>query len=145
MEFEAKIESAPRGGAVVEVPFDVKAEWGKARMPVVAHFDGHEYRGSVARMGGRYIIGVRKDIRTSIRKEIGDTIWVTLVPDTEPREVVLPRDLLEALDSNAEARGAFGKLSYTHRKEYVQWIEGAKKQETRERRIRKTIARLLGN
>ena len=38
----------------------------------------------------------------------------------------------------------FDKFSYTHKKEYVQWIEGAKKQETRENRIKKAIEQIGG-
>ena len=43
------------------------------------------------------------------------------------------------LDSEPEVKKFFEQLSYTHKKEYVQWIEGAKKQETRERRMLKSI------
>ena len=57
--------------------------------------------------------------------------------DTEPREVDVPADLEAALD--AEAKAAFERMSYTHRKEYAEWIEEAKRPETRERRVAKAV------
>ncbi|MDL2287401.1 DUF1905 domain-containing protein [Eubacteriales bacterium OttesenSCG-928-G02] len=79
-EFEAIIIKEPdHGGAYVEIPFDVKAEFGKARVPVHATFDGEPYDGSLVKMGTEcHIIGVRKDIRLKIGKQPGDTIYVTV-------------------------------------------------------------------
>ena len=78
--FEAVLQKVPDiDGAYVEVPFDVKAEFGKGRVPVHATFDGEAYEGSVVRMGTPgHIIGVRKDIRAKIGKQPGDTVQVTL-------------------------------------------------------------------
>lgn len=83
-EFEAEIKKVPDiDGAYVEIPFDVKAEFGKGRVPVHATFDGHPYDGSLVRMGTPcHIIGIRKDIRAQIGKQAGDTIKVTLVERT---------------------------------------------------------------
>ena len=79
-EFEAKIIKVPDiDGAYIEIPFDVKVEFGKGRVPVVATFDGVEYLGSLVRMGTiNHIIGIRKDIRAQINKQAGDTIKVTI-------------------------------------------------------------------
>lgn len=79
-EFEAEIKKVPdMDGAYIEIPFDVKAEFGKGRVPVAATFDGEPYEGSVVRMGTPcHIIGVRKDIRAKIRKQPGDVIRVTI-------------------------------------------------------------------
>lgn len=66
-------------GAYVEIPFDVKKEFGKCRVPVHATFDGEPYDGQLVRMGTPcHIIGVRKDIRAKIGKQPGDFIHVTL-------------------------------------------------------------------
>ncbi|MFV0344197.1 MAG: DUF1905 domain-containing protein [Anaerocolumna sp.] len=80
-EFEAEIKKVPDiDGAYVEIPFDVKAEFGKGRVPVTATFDGIVYEGSLVRMKTPcHIIGIRKDIRTQINKQPGDIIKVTLV------------------------------------------------------------------
>lgn len=79
-KFEAEIKKVPDiDGAYIEIPFDVKAEFGKGRVPVHATFDGEQYDGSVVRMGTPcHIIGIRKDIRTKIGKQPGDIIKVTI-------------------------------------------------------------------
>lgn len=79
-EFEAEIKKVPDiDGAYIEIPLDVKAEFGKGRVPVHATFDGEQYDGSVVRMGTPcHIIGIRKDIRAKIGKQPGDTVKVTI-------------------------------------------------------------------
>ncbi len=79
-EFDAVLIKVPDiDGAYIEIPFDVKAEFGKGRVPVHATFDGEPYEGSLVRMGTPcHILGVRKDIRAKIGKQPGDTVHVTL-------------------------------------------------------------------
>ena len=78
--FDAKIIKVPDiDGAYIEVPLDIKAEFGKGRVKVHATFDGEPYDGSVVKMGTPcHIIGIRKDIRAKIGKQPGDMIKVTL-------------------------------------------------------------------
>lgn len=79
-QFEAEIKKVPDlDGAYIEIPFDVKAMFGKGRVAVIATFDNVEYRGSIVRMGTPcHIIGIRKDIRAKIGKQAGDIIKVTI-------------------------------------------------------------------
>lgn len=79
-EFDAVIKKVPDiDGAYVEIPFDVKKEFGKGRVKVHAVFDTAEYDGSIVRMGTPcHILGLRKDIRTAIGKQPGDTVHVTI-------------------------------------------------------------------
>jgi hypothetical protein len=85
--FDAVIRKVPgQDGAYVEVPFDLKKEFGKGRMKVYATFDGVPYEGSIVNMGLThadgticYILGIRKDIRMQIGKQAGDTVSVTFV------------------------------------------------------------------
>ncbi len=79
-EFDAEIKKVPDiDGAYVDIPFDVKAEFGKSRVPVYANFDGEPYEGSLVRMKTPgHIIGIRKDIRAKIGKQPGDIIKVTI-------------------------------------------------------------------
>lgn len=79
-EFDAVIQKVPDiDGAYVEIPFDVKEEFGKGRVPVIAYFDGEKYKGSIVRMGTPcHILGVRKEIRKKIGKQPGDTVHVSL-------------------------------------------------------------------
>lgn len=79
-EFEAVIKKVPNmDGAYVEIPFDVRSEFGKGRVLVHATFDGEPYDGQVVRMGTPcHIIGLRKDIRKIISKQPGDSVHVTM-------------------------------------------------------------------
>ena len=85
-EYDAKIQKVPdQDGAYVPFPYDIRAEFGKGRIKVHATFDGEPYEGSIVNMGVKnpdgtvcYIIGIRKDIRTKINKQPGDTIKVTI-------------------------------------------------------------------
>lgn len=85
--FEAEIKKVPDiDGAYIEIPFDVKEEFGKGRVAVHATFDGEPYDGSIVKMGTPcHIIGIRKDIRQKIKKQPGDSIKVTL-KEREPKE-----------------------------------------------------------
>lgn len=79
-EFDAVILKNPgMDAAYVEIPFDVKAAYGKGRVPVHATFDGFPYDGQLVRMGTPcHLIGIRKEIRQKIGKQPGDTVHVTL-------------------------------------------------------------------
>jgi len=79
-EFDAVIKKVPEiNGAYVEIPFDVKEEFGKGRVKVVATFDGEAYEGSMVKMKTPcHIIGIRKDLREKIGKQPGDMIHVTI-------------------------------------------------------------------
>jgi len=140
--FEAVVREGRGGGAYVEVPFDVKATFGSGRPRVVATFEGHTYRGSVASMGGAWLLGITREMRSAIGKDVGDTVLVTLAPDESPRVVEVPEDLAGALEGEPEARAFFEGLAYTYRKEYARWIAGAKREETRRRRIEQAIEKL---
>lgn len=83
-EFDVEIKKVPDlDDAYVEIPFDVKEEFGKGRVPVSATFDGEPYDGNLVRMKTPcHILGIRKDIRAKIGKQPGDTVHVTLVEKT---------------------------------------------------------------
>jgi uncharacterized protein YdeI (YjbR/CyaY-like superfamily) len=80
---------------------------------------------------------VNRELRENAGAAAGETVEVELELDTNPRTVRLPKDLASALDD--EARAAFDRMSYTHRKEYVDWIKEAKREETRRRRIAQAV------
>lgn len=86
-QFESKIYASEvgKGGAYVIFPYDVRNEFGKGRVKVSATFDGVPYEGSIVNMGVKnpdgsicYILGIRKDIRKKLNKEIGDAVEVTV-------------------------------------------------------------------
>lgn len=79
-EFDAIIKKVDGiDGAYIDFPYDVREEFGKGRVKVTATFDGVEYNGSLVKMKTvNHIIGIRKDIRSIINKQSGDTIYVTI-------------------------------------------------------------------
>jgi len=142
-EFEAEILKHPKMDAgYIEFPYDVEKEFAtRGQVRVKAWFDGQPYRGSLAKMGTKmHCLGVTKAVRQTIGKNPGDTVHVVIQKDEEERTLEIPPELQEWLegDGHEKEKDHFDELSYTHRKEYVQWITEAKKPETRERRLQKT-------
>ena len=137
--FVAKL-GAQGNGALFEIPFDVKATFGKARAPVLCTLNGKtSWRTTVAVYGGKSLIGVRKELRDAAGLKAGDSVKVTLEADLAPRVVTAPADLKKAL---GKKKAAWDKLSFTHQNEWVKALEEAKKPETRARRLAQLLAAL---
>jgi hypothetical protein len=132
------------GNLFFEVPFDVRAFFGKARPPVKVSLARHRYRSTIAVYGGRSFVPVRRDHREAAGVKVGDTVAVVLELDTEPRIVAVPPALRAALAKDRVAKAAWQKLSYSHQREHAQAIVDAKKPETRQRRVARTLAMLKG-
>ena len=127
----------------IEIPPAIIENLNTGKRPkVTVTIKGHVYRSTVAVMGGKYKVGVASEQREKAGIKAGDKIEVTLELDAAPREVEVPVDLAAAL-KKAKAREAFDTLSYTHCKEHVRDIEGAKAPETRLRRIDKAVTMAL--
>lgn len=144
-KFTAVLGGAGGERPTVEIPFDVKAEYGSARAKVVATVNGVRLRTTVAVYGGKSYVGFREDIRKAAGITIGDTIKVRLEPDVEERTVDVPDDLDRALAGDAKAKAVFETLAFTHRREYATWIDSARKPETRERRLKEALVMLRKN
>jgi hypothetical protein len=143
MRFRATVELGGKTATGIEVPEDVVTALGPGqRPPVAVIIGGHTYRTTVARMGGRFLIPLSAGNRTAAGVVAGDQVDVDIEPDTAPREVDVPADLAEALARDDAARATFEGLSFTHRKEWVRWVEEAKKAETRSTRLAKTVESL---
>lgn len=146
IKFIAIIEKHPDLDAgYIKFPYDVQEMFGvKGQVKVKALFDGTvEYRGSLAKMGfGCHTLGITKEIRNKIKKSFGDTVNVEIEKDTEERIVAIPQDAALLLDNNSKAKEYYESLSYTDRKEYIVWIESAKKAETRNNRLKLFIEKL---
>jgi Bacteriocin-protection, YdeI or OmpD-Associated/Domain of unknown function (DUF1905) len=129
----------------IEVPADVVAALDAGRRPpVVVNVNGYEYRSTIAPMGGKYLLPFSAERRKESGIQGGDAIDVELTVDTAQRTVEVPDDLRSALSASPAAAAAWEKLSYTHKKEHVRSVLGAKKAETRTRRIAAVVAKLLG-
>ena len=141
--FETVLEKHENMDATgITIPFDVEKVFGAKRVPVKVQINGAEHQSTIIRMGGKYMVGVPKVFREAADVKAGETITVTLVKDSEKRTVEVPQDLAEAL-SKADLTEVFAKMSYTHQKEYVNAVNDAKREETRIRRIEKTIEQLI--
>jgi hypothetical protein len=138
MRFRATVELGGKTATGIEVPDDVIAAFGTSKRPAVTvTINDHSYRTTAVRMGGRFLVPLSAENRTGAGVSAGDEIDVDITLDDAPREVSLPDDLAAALD--AEARANYDALPYTHRKEWVRWVEEAKKPETRATRVAKTV------
>jgi hypothetical protein len=143
LEFTGTIQrnsGVANSSAWIELPHDLKESYGVGNLvPFTAVFDGWvSYRGGLAKMGGEHaMILLRKDVRAELGKSPVDSVDVVVELDEKPRELEVPVDLRQALAS-ADALERFEGLAYTHRKEYVRWVEEAKRPETRTRRIAST-------
>ena len=138
-----KLEKHPTMDATgLKIPFDVEAVFGSKRVPIKATINGAEYRGTIVRMGGGYMLGIPKVFREAAGIKAGDNIVVTLEHDTNERNVTVPADLDRQLERDGALRAAWEKLSFTNRKENVRALEEAKRPETRARRLEKTLAML---
>ena len=145
-KFDAVIKAAEigSGGAYVEFPFDVEKEFGvKGRVPVVCYFNDIEYKGSLVKMGTTcHIVGVLKDVRKKMGKDIGDKIKVRLVKDESERTVELHPLLKASFNKDKVLKTKYEKLSYTRKKEIMVLLTGAKKEETLRSRFEKILSEL---
>jgi hypothetical protein len=145
-EFNVVLSEFGDGGYGFVVPFNVPAVFGtRAEVKVCGTIDGVPYRGSIVPHGARHSMNVNRKMRSAIHKTSGDTIHVIMQIDTEPCVVEVPEDLLWALDADAKAKAVFDKFGYSHRREYVNWIESARKAETRARRVQEALRRMTSD
>ncbi|HEX8250706.1 MAG TPA: YdeI/OmpD-associated family protein [Pyrinomonadaceae bacterium] len=126
----------------ITVPLDAEKVFGAKRVPIKLSINGADYRTTIFRMGGKYVIAVPKRFREAARVKSGEMITVEIERDNEVRVIIPPEDFAGALAENSRAKRVWEKLSYTRRREYVMAIEDAKKPETRARRIAKAIEQI---
>ena len=129
-------------GVFFEVPLDVPAVFGRARAPVRGTINGHPFRSTVAVYGGRSYLPVRKALREAAGVAAGDAVVIELEADEQPRTVDPPPALAAALAADPEARAAFEGLSFTHQREYTEWVAEARREATRRRRVDQAVEML---
>jgi hypothetical protein len=144
MEFHSTVELGGKTATGIEVSADVvETLGGGKRPPVTVTVGGHTYRTTVAPMGGRFMIPLSAENRAASGLSAGDEVDVEITLDTAPREMKAPDDLAEALRGSPEAEAFFQSLSFSHKRSYVDWIVGAKQDETRRRRVGQAVEMLL--
>jgi len=143
MQFRTTILQAGKTATGIEVPEAIVTALGSGkRAKVLVTINGFTYRNSVAPMGGVYMVGVSDDVRRAAGVAGGDVVDVDIELDTTPREVDVPADLAAALDAEPDARRTFDGLSYSNKSWHTSQIAGAKTDETRQRRLAKSIEAL---
>jgi hypothetical protein len=146
MRFRTTLQLEGKTATGFQVPPDVVAALagGKKRSAVTVTINGYTYRSTIAAYGEIFMLPFAGEHRVATGLGAGDEMEVDLALDTAPREVEVPADLAAALDGAPAARAAFEALSYSNRRRYTLAIDAAKAPETRQRRIDKTVAELLG-
>ena len=140
--FTVELERVQKTATMFRVPFDLEEAFGRARPPVKVTIRGHTWRTTPGVYGGVGHIVVSRAVKAATGVDAGDRVRVTMELDTEPRTVEVPRDLRAALDREPESARAFDRMSFTHRRECVEWVEEAKRPETRARRVAGTVERV---
>ena len=140
--FTAELERVERTATMFRVPFDLGDAFGRARPPVKVTIRGHTWRTTPGVYGGVGHIVVNRAVKAATGVDAGDRVRVRMELDTEPRKVAVPADLRAALRDDPAALSTFDTLSFTHQREYVEWVEEAKRPETRARRVASTVERI---
>lgn len=144
MDFHSIVELGGKTATGIPVPEAVVESLGNGkRPPVTVTVGGHTYRTTVAPMGGRFFVPLSAENREAAGLAAGDEVDVEITLDTAPREMKAPDDLAEALRASPEAESFFESLSFSHKRSYVDWIVGVKKDETRQRRVAQAVELLL--
>lgn len=143
MKIRTTIAQTGKNTTGIEVPPEVLEQLGAGKRPAVTvTVNGHTYRSSIGSMGGVPMISLSAETRAKAGVAGGDEVDVDIALDTAPREVEVPADFAAALDAEPNARVTFDKLSYSNKQWHVLQVEGAKSDETRQRRIAKSVATL---
>jgi len=143
MRFHTMIHQSGKTTTGIRVPDDIVDALGAGkRPPVRVTIGGYTYRSSIAVMGGEYWVGVSAENRAAAGVAGGDEVDVEIELDTAPREVTVPADFAAALDAEPDARRTFDALSYSNKSWHVLQVDGAKTDETRQRRLAKSIETL---
>jgi Bacteriocin-protection, YdeI or OmpD-Associated/Domain of unknown function (DUF1905) len=143
MRFRTTILQSGKTAAGIRIPDEIVEGFGSGkRPPVTITIKGYTYRNTVAVMGGVYMVGVSAEHRAGAGVAGGEEVDVDIELDTAPREVTLPPDFAAALDAAPKARASFDALSNSNKSWHVFQITGAKTDETRKRRIVKSVEML---
>ena len=143
MRFRTTIVQSGKNTTGIQVPDEVVEALGSGKRPAVTvTVNGYSYRSTVASMGGVFMVSLSAEHRAGAGVGGGDEVEVDLELDTAPREVTVPPELVAALDAEPAARATFDGLSYSNKSWHVLQVTGAKTEETRQRRIARSVEAL---
>lgn len=143
MRLRTTIEQSGETATGIRVPDEIVEALGSGKRPRVSvTIDGYQYRNTGAVFGGVDMIGVSEEHRVGAGVAAGDEVDVDLEMDTAPREVAVPADFAAALGADPAARETFDRLSYSNKSWHVLSIDGARTDETHQRRIARSLEAL---
>ena len=143
MRFRTTIVQSGKNTTGIQVPDEVVEALGSGRRPAVkVTVNGYSYRSTVASMGGVFMVSLSAEHRAGAGVGGGDEVEVDLELDSAPREVTVPPELMAALDAEPAARATFDGLSYSNKSWHILQVTGAKTEETRQRRIARSVEAL---
>jgi hypothetical protein len=140
LRFRTTIIQSDKTATGIRVPDEIVEGLGAGKRPKVnVTINGYTYRSSIAVMGGDFMVGVSAENRAGAGVAGGDEVDVDIELDTAPRVIMVPPDFAAALDAEPAARRTFDALSYSNQSWHTYQIEGARTDETRQRRIGKSV------
>jgi hypothetical protein len=140
MRFRTTILQSGKTATGIQVPDEIVEGFGAGKRPAVTvTINGYTYRNTVAVMAGVYMVGISAEHRAGAGVAGGEQVDVDIELDTAPREVTVPPDFAAALDAAPRARAIFDGLSYSNKSWHVLQVTGAKNDETRQRRIARSV------
>ena len=144
--FTTTLEAAGGNNVGIVVPEDIVASFDRGRrVPVLVTIDGgYSYRNTISSMGGRFLISFNAETRKATGRGAGDEVTVQLEADDAPRTVEVPEALASELAADPAAAAAWDALSYSKQRAHAEPIAAAKGEDTRTRRVAKTMAALRG-
>ena len=141
-EFTAIVESRPGGGIAIKLPFDPSSVWGeRGRYDVTGSINGYKVRGKLTPRAGGHVLQLGPAWCRDATVAVGAQVVVLLAPEG-PQLGAMAEDIAAALDAEPAARRTFESLATFYRKNFIRWIEDAKRPETRAQRITETVATL---
>ncbi|MGI8715088.1 MAG: YdeI/OmpD-associated family protein [Solirubrobacteraceae bacterium] len=141
IEFDAELKQAEGKNATgIDVPAEILERFGAGKRPrVQVTINGHTYQSTVGTMHGVPKIPVSAAVRETAGVIAGERLHVELELGETPRTVAVPDGLAVARAGDSDARAFFDELSYSRRHAHVTWIEQAKRSETRQERVHRTV------
>ena len=127
-----------RSGArtIIIVPFNPNDVWGpKERHYITGSVNGHIVRGALESAGTTFFLSLGPAWRRDNGLDAGAKVEVVLEPEG-PQSAELSPDVAAALNNEPDAKAFFDSLASFYRKNFIRWIEGAKRPQTRAARFR---------
>ena len=135
------------GWTYIEIPADIAQQMkpgNKKSFRVKGMLDAFQVNGmALMPMGeGNFIMALKAEVRKGIHKHAGAMLQVRLEADNDFK-IEMPDDLQECFDFEPEAFEFFNSLAKSHREYFIRWIDDAKTNETRAKRIVNTVNAML--